>query len=149
MDFLAFSGIVVSGFVGCTEFGAFLMVYPVIALLPDITRIEIQQKLSRRRDLVLSLPSALTPLLLVGDALRLTEDNWANRGDWAAIFCFSVALAVTFWWHNPTTKTIASWTALPTDWKKIQTYWHLAQAARGSLQFLGFAFFCFSVATRI
>jgi len=150
MDWLAFSGLVISGVVGCTEFGAFLLVCPVIYQLPDRTCIEIQQKLSRRRDPVLSLPSTLIPILLVGDALRFTENSWANRAAWGAVFCFSVALAVIIWWHKPITKTIAGWNpgVLPPDWKPIQTRWRITQGIQGFLQFVGFVLFCFSVAVR-
>ena len=150
MNWLVFSGLVISGFAGCIEFGAFLLVYPVIRRFPDGTCIEVQQKLSRRRDFALSLPSALIPILLGGDAFQFTENSWANRAAWGAVFCFSVALAVTILWHNPITRTIAGWnpSALPPNWKPIRVRWHITQGVRGFLQFVGFSLFCFSIAIR-
>jgi hypothetical protein len=151
MDWLAFSGLVFSGFVACSEFGSFLLVGSVLTHLADVERIELQQRLSARRETILVFPSALIPILLVGDALRFTEDSWSNRTVWGAIFCFSVALAVTFWWHNPITRGMANWNPRvpPEDWKMILRNWRAAQGARALLQFAGFALFCVSVTTRL
>jgi Domain of unknown function (DUF1772) len=151
MDWLAFSGLVLSGFVACCEFGAFLMVCPIVRRLADTECVETQRKLLHRRETILAIPSALIPIILVGDALRFTQDSWANRTVWGAIFCFSAALAVTFWWYSPITKSIDAWNSrlLPTDWKLVQARWHAAQAARGVLQFAGFILFCLSVSSRI
>jgi hypothetical protein len=150
MDWLAFSGLVFSGFVACSEFGSFLLIGSVIKRLADLDRIELQRRLSNRREAILAFPSAVIPIILVGDALRFTEDSWSNRSAWGAIFCFSVALAVTFWWHNPITRAIAVWNPRvpPEDWKTVLNKWRAAEAARSLLQFAGFVLFCASATTR-
>jgi hypothetical protein len=150
MDWLESLDLVVPGFVACAEFGFFVFARPVLRRLPEKFQVEVEQGVVRTYGRVMPIFTGISVILILIYALRLTENNAANRAVWIAVFFFSAAVATSIWLNQPIEHQIGNWNPeqLPVDWKSVRRRWVIAQGLRASLQLAGFVLFCVSIGAR-
>jgi hypothetical protein len=150
MDWLESFVLIVPGFVACAEFGFFAFVRPTLNRLPERVQLELEQRLVRTYGRLMPVSSGISVILLLIYALRLTQNNTANRAVWIAVFFFSAAAAISIWLNQAIEYEIVNWNPeqLPGDWKFVRRRWIIAQGLRSSLQLAGFILFCISLGAR-
>ena len=150
MDWLESLDLIVPGFVASAEFGFFVFLRPIIHRLPEKIQVQVEQRVVRSYGRVIPILSGISVVLILIYALRLTENNVANRAVWIAVFFFSTAVATSIWLNQPVENEIWNWNpeSLPADWKSVRRRWVIAQGLRSSLQLAGFILFCVSIGAR-
>ena len=150
MDWQEFASLIVSGLVAGADFGSFVLVYPIIRGLPDPHRVQVHQRLLAKSERLFPLLVLLAAIFVINDALHFAKDSPANRAVWGAVFCFATVVAASIWFNQPIHQTISGWNPqqLPDDWKAVEARSTLAHGVRSTLQLIGFALLCVSVALR-
>jgi hypothetical protein len=150
MDWLESLVLIVPGFVACAEFGFFVSVRPILGRLPERFQVEVEQRVVRTYGRVMPIFTWISVFLLLVYALRLTQNNTANRAVWTGVFFFSAAAATSIWLNQAIEQEILNWNPeqLPADWKFVRRRWVIAQGLRSSLQLAGFILFCISIGVR-
>lgn len=143
MDLLLLSLLLVTGFVGCAEFGSVALVHPVIRRLPIESQVVMEKGLLRTYGLVM--PVGMTAAaVLAGFGASRYGTAWLA----AAAGVLTLALAVTIFGNVP----LNIWTGriphseVPPDFRTKRRRWDVYQTVRGSLQLLGFVLVCISIA---
>ncbi|AQQ15872.1 hypothetical protein CGLAU_09605 [Corynebacterium glaucum] len=143
MDLLLLSLLLVTGFVGCAEFGSVALVHPVIRRLPVESQVVIEKGLLRTFGLVMPLGMTAAAVLAGFGASRYGT-VWLG----IAAGVLTIALLVTVFGNVP----LNFWTGripngeVPADFRTKRRRWDVYQAVRGSLQLLGFVLVCISTA---
>src|SRR5262245_8998144 len=134
MDWLESLNLVVPGFVACAEFGFFVFARPILRRLPEQFQVEVEKGVVRTYGRVMPIFTAISVILILTYALRLTENNAANRAVWIAVFFFSAAVATSVWLNQPIEQEISNWNfeRMPPDWKSVRRRWVIAQGLRSS-----------------
>ena len=150
MDWLVSLDLVVPGFVACAEFGFFVLTRPILRRLPERFQVEFEKGVVRTYGRVMPIFTTISVILILIYALRLTENNAANRAVWVAVFFFSAAVATSVWLNQPIEHEISNWNfeRLPADWKSVRRRWVVAQGLRASFQLAGYIVFCVSIGAR-
>ena len=150
MHWLKSLDLIVPGFAACAEFGFFVFVRPILGRLPERFQVEVEQRAVRTYGRVMPILTWISVILLLIYALRLTQNNAANRAVWIAVFFFSAAAVTSIWLNQAIEQEILLWNPeqLPADWKFVLRRWVIAQGLRSSLQLAGFILFCISFGAR-
>lgn len=145
MDFLLLSLLLVTGFVGCAEFGSVVLVHPAVRRLPVDAQLAMEQGLLRTFEFVM-------PFGMTGAAVLAGVSAQHYGGGWfTAAAALSIALVVTIIGNAPTNL----WTfrlpagQVPENFVRRRRAWDVYQAVRGSLQLLGFVLVALGVAADI
>ncbi|WP_016996979.1 DUF1772 domain-containing protein [Kocuria atrinae] len=143
MDLLLLSLLIVTGFVGCAEFGSVALVHPVIRRLPVEHQVVMEKGLLRTFGRVM--PVGMTAAaVLAGLGVARYGSAWLG----VAAVVLTIALVVTIFGNVP----LNLWTGripdgdVPLDFRAKRRQWDVFQAVRGSLQLIGFVLVCISTA---
>src|SRR5262249_15582739 len=125
-------------------------VRPILGRLPERFQVEVEQRVVRTYGRAMPIFTWISVILLLIYALRLTQNNTANRAVWTAVFFFSAAGATSIWLDQSIENEILNWNPeqLAADWKFARRRWVIAQGLRSSLQLAGFILFCISIGAR-
>lgn len=130
-----FAALLITGFVGCAEFGSFALVHPVIRTLPATAQLRMERGLLRTFGRVMPIGMTLAPC-----AAALAA--WRPGGAWfaAAAAALLLALAVTIAGNVPINRRTARIRggAPPPGFRRMRRRWDALQGVRSSLQLLGF-----------
>lgn len=143
MDLLLLALLLVTGFVGCAEFGSVALVHPVIRRLPMEQQMVMERGLLQTFGLVMPL-GMTAAAVLAGVGAAHYGSTWLG----IAAGALTVALVVTIFGNVP----INLWTGriagdeVPPDFRTKRRRWDVYQAVRGSLQLIGFVLVCISTA---
>jgi hypothetical protein len=150
MDWLEFITLVVPGFSASLDFACLIFMQSTCRELPDRERVQVEQRFLRTLNRLTPILNGLSILFLLLYAFRFKENNAANNTVWSALFFFSVATAISIWLSRSIEQEIASWNPdkLPENWKSVRTNRAITQGLRVSVQLLGFALICGSIAAR-
>jgi TRAP-type C4-dicarboxylate transport system permease large subunit len=150
MDWLEFITLVVPGFAASLDFACFIFMQSTCRELPDRERVQLEQRFLRTFNRLTPILNALSILFLLLYAFRFKENNAANDAVWSALFFFSVATAISIWLSRSIEQELAGWNPdqLPENWKSVRTNRAITQGLRASVQLLGFALICGSIAAR-
>ena len=144
MDVVLLFLLLITGFVGCAEFASVTLVHPVIRSLPLEHQMTMEKGLLRTFGRVMPVGMTAAPIL-AGTAAVSRGGGWLP----ASAVVLSIALLVTIAGNVP----INRWTGrlhgteVPPRFREIRRRWDLFQAARGSLQLLGFVLVAIGICT--
>lgn len=143
MDLLLLSLLLVTGFVGCAEFGSVALVHPVIRCLPVEGQVVMEKGLLRTFGRVMPVGMTAAPVL-AGLGVAQYGSVWFA----VAAAVLTIALVVTVLGNVP----INLWTGRipgdeePPGFRSKRRRWDVFQAARGSLLLIGFVLVCIGTA---
>ncbi len=142
MDVLGFASLVVTGFVGCAEFGSYAFVHPVIRRLPPQAHLSVEQGLLRTFGRIMPVGMTLCVVLSIAQATNGPDGGQPWR--WLAAGSLVLALASTVVFNVPINLATGKWDAEdpPADWKQTRNRWEFFQALRSWLLLAGFVLVC-------
>ncbi len=141
MDVLTFAVVLVSGFVGCAEFGSVAFVHPIIRKLPEDAQFIMEKGLLATFGRTMPVGMTAAPIL-AGVAAARDSSSWFI----AAAFVLTVALVVTIVGNVPINERTRRLTEAPESFIRMRRRWDVFQGIRGSLQLLGFVLVVLAVA---
>ncbi len=146
MDVLEFATLVVTGFIGCAEFGSYAFVHPVIRRLPAAAHLQVEQGLLRTFGRVMPVGMTLSVLLAV--AYASFGGGGGQLWRWLAAASLVLALVSTVVFNVPINLATGKWDAEnpPPDWKQTRNRWEFFQALRSWLLLIGFVLVCVGAA---
>ena len=141
MDVLTFAVVLVSGVVGCAEFGSVAFVHPIIRKLPEDAQFIMEKGLLETFGRTMPVGMTAAPIL-AGVAAARDSSSWFI----AAAFVLTVALVVTIVGNVPINERTRRLTEAPESFIRMRRRWDVFQGIRGSLQLLGFVLVVLAVA---
>lgn len=135
MNPLAFAALVVTGFIGCAEFGSYAFVHPVLRRLPTRERVIVEKGLLRTFGRVM--PPGMVLCVVLGISLAVDH---ATPVAWAAAASLVLAVTSTVIVNVPINIATGRWDPddPPEDWRRTRTRWDRYQGLRSWLLLLGF-----------
>lgn len=141
MDILIAALLLVSGFVGCAEFGSVALVHPVVRRLPDDGQFIMEKGLLDTFGRVMPVGMTAAPILAGVSAARDSSGWFA-----AAAVVFTVALVVTIIGNVPINERTRRMAEAPESFIRMRRRWDVFQGVRGSSQLLAFVLVVVGVA---
>jgi hypothetical protein len=151
IQLLEFTGLVVTGFTSCAEFGSYAFVHPVIRRLPREHHVTVEKGLLKTFGRVMPVLMTLCVVLSLDYAIQLeAAQGMASIVRWGAALVFIAALVSTLIFNVPINLATGRWDPQnpPPDWKQTRNRWEFFQGVRSWLLFIGFILLCLAVALR-
>ena len=144
MDVLLLATVLITGFVGCAEFGSVALVHPAVRGLDADHQLVMEKGLLRTFGRVMPLGMTAAPIL-TGSLAARSGSGWLA----AATCVLSVALIVTILGNVPINIRTARLPTgpAPMGFSPMRRRWDVYQAVRGTLQLLGFMLVALEVAS--
>ncbi|HLR93592.1 MAG TPA: anthrone oxygenase family protein [Jiangellaceae bacterium] len=139
MNWLAFAGIVVIGFVACAEFGSYAFVHPVLRRLPQREWITTEQGLLRTFGRIMPVGMTAAPIL-AGLTAPTLEPGTAQLLGWLALATTAAALVSTIAVNVTINLATGRWDPAdpPANWRQTRRRWETFQGVRSWLLLAGF-----------